>query len=173
MDILEEVQWRAVRFIKGAGASDMKGEAARAAAIYLQEENAWGCLVSMYKYLMEKSEEDRVSGHNLKYKIFHLHWRKTPQVGAWSNTATGYPEWFWTLCLWRYSLKTQLDMAQSNLLWLTKFWSGAGLGGCLKMPSSLIFSVILCCVQADKPQEKPIGRNVRLLLTVLCSLLSG
>lgn len=51
----------------------MKGEAERAAAIYLQEENAWGCLVSMYKYLMEKSEEDRVNGHKLKYKIFHLH----------------------------------------------------------------------------------------------------
>lgn len=45
--------------------------------------------------------------------------------------------------------------------------------GCLKVPSSLIFSVILCCVQTDEPQEKAIGRNVRLLLTVLLSLLSG
>lgn len=44
---------------------------------------------------------------------------------------------------------------------------------CLKMPSNLIFSVNLCCVQADKPQEKPTGRNVRLLLAVLLSLLSG
>lgn len=41
------------------------------------------------------------------------------------------------------------------------------------MPSSLIFPVILCCVEADEPQEKPVGRNVRLLLTVLLSLLSA
>lgn len=51
----------------------MKGEAVRAAAIYPQEENPWVCLVSMYKYVMEISEEDRENGHKLKYKILHLH----------------------------------------------------------------------------------------------------
>lgn len=96
-----------------------------------------------------------------KYSIFTE--KNPPLVGAWSNTATGCPEWFWSPCLWRYS-KTQVDVAQSSLLWLTLFWSGVGLGGCLKKPSSLIFYVILCCVQADEAQEKPIGRNVRLLL---------
>lgn len=51
----------------------MKGEAVRAAAVFPGEENPWVCLVSMYKYLMEKSEEDREDGHKLKYKISHSH----------------------------------------------------------------------------------------------------
>lgn len=37
----------------GTGASNMKAEAVRAAAVYPQEEKARVCLVTMYKYLME------------------------------------------------------------------------------------------------------------------------
>lgn len=42
----------------------MKGEAVRATAIYPQEESAWMCLGSMYKYLMEKVKKTEKMGPN-------------------------------------------------------------------------------------------------------------
>lgn len=95
----------------------MKGEAERAAAIYLQEENAWGCLVSMYKYLMEKSEEDsqwaQTEIQNIPFTL-----KKNSSGGSMIKHCNRLPRMVLD-SLSLEILKTQLDVVLSSLLLLT------------------------------------------------------
>jgi len=147
MDILEEVQWRAVKLIKGLEHLTCD-ERLRELQLFGLKRRRLGGVLSVCINIWWKRVKKPVrlfsvvysdNGHKLKYKIFHLHGIKTSLLGGWSNTATGYLERFWSLVSFEV-LKTQLDVVLSNLLWLTLIWSGVGLTGDLWrcLPTSTI-----------------------------------